>query len=224
VNTIYGFLKFLIRKNQAGSISATDFFYVWNAEQSTYQQDLIGNWHRINNTKEGNNIGLIQSEVIMNDLAPFIIHYTGNINSGTGNKPGDLIYTLALRINNTKVFQVNHDQIWAVKDDVIDPPDVSEDSYYYSEYSSGGQLYYSFLPATVTQFELDYVAACVDVVWGFTFDSNQRQVYDVGTSTQPQWQQPQIIEITKRTLKNLGVSFKDQDFSQFGQSNIQTGD
>jgi len=224
VNDTYNFMKWLVRKNQTGLISATDFFYAWNSEQTTVQTDLIGNWHKINNTKQGINTGLIQNAVIMTALSPFVLNDTISITSGIGLKPANLIYTLALRINGKQVFEVNHDQIAAVNDDVIDTPSITENAYYYSEYNSGGQLAYSFLPNTVTEFELDYIVGCTDVVWGYSLDGNQRQVYNSGSSTQPQWLQPQIVEITKRTLKALGVSFKDGDFEQYGQSITQTGD
>jgi hypothetical protein len=220
VNQIYQFLLTLIKKNQSGAVSATEFFYHWNAEQYAYHDDLIGKWQNRNNTKEGINAGLIQNEVIMTKLAPFTIPTTLTISSGNSNKPSDFIYTLALRINNKKVFKVNHDQKWAVLDDVIDPPSTTDDSYYYLEYED----YYSFLPSSVTSAELDYVASCSDVVWGYTLDMNHRQVYDSATSAQPKWNQNTIVEITKRTLKQLGVSFKDQDFAAYGNSIIQTGD
>jgi hypothetical protein len=220
VNNIYQFLLKLIKENQAGSISATEFFYYWNAEQYAYHDDLVGKWQNRNNTKEGMNTGLIQNEVIMTKLAPFTIPITLAISSGNANKPNDFIYTLALRINDTKVFKINHDQKWAVLDDVIDPPNTTENSYYYMEYEG----YYSFLPNTVTSVELDYIASCTDVVWGFTLDGNRRQVYNSGTSTQPKWNQNTIVEITKRTLKQLGVSYKDSDFTAYGNSIIQTGD
>lgn len=219
VDQVYGFLRFLIRKNQSGSISATEFFYTWNAEQYAYHDDLVGKWQNRNNTKEGMNTGLIQNEVIMTKLAPFTIPVTIAIASGKATKPTDLIYTLALRINDTKVFKITHDQKWAVLDDVIDPPSITDDSYYYLEYED----YYSFLPPAVTSVDLDYVASCTDIVWGFTI-SGGRQVYNSGTSVQPKWNQNTIVEITKRALKILGVSYKDGDFSAYGQSIITTGD
>lgn len=224
IDNIYEVMKWLVRKNQTGLISTTDFFYAWNVEQRSFQQDLVGNWHKTNNSKEGINTGLIQNEIILTKLTPFIINTTLSISSGKSNKPSDLIYTLAIRINGKKVFYVNHDQIYAVNDDVIDPPNISENSYYYSEASTSGIPYYSFLPNTVTEFELDYIGTCPDVVWGFDLDTDGRRVYNSATSVQPLWDQNTLIEITKRSLKSLGVSFKDGDFMQFGQSVTQTGD
>lgn len=217
---IYGFVRFLINKNQAGGISVNDFFYAWNSEQYAYHEDLVGKWEARANGKQGINTGLIQNEVTMTKLLPFTIPITISIVEGQGIKPADLIYTLALRINDVKVFQVDHDQIWAVKDDVIDPPSIVDDSYYYTEYLN----YYSFLPATVTSFDLDYVASCTDIIWAYTLDGNGRQVYDAANSVQPKWGQNTIIAISKRALTSLGVHFKDQDFAEFGKVNTITGD
>lgn len=220
VDQIYGFLRFLLNKNQAGGIKPDDFFYAWNSEQYAYHEDLVGKWQARANGKQGINTGLIQNEVTMTKLLPFTIPVTISISGGQGIKPVDLIYTLALRINDVKVFQVDHDQIWDVKDDVIDPPSIEEDSYYYTEYLN----YYSFLPNTVTSFDLDYVASCTDIVWGVAYDGNGRQVYDPSSSVQPKWGQNTIIEITKRALTSFGVHFTDQSFTEFGKSNTTTGD
>lgn len=225
VDQIYGFMRFLIRKNQAGGISANDFFYAWNAEQTAYHEDLLGHWQAHSNGKSGMNTGLILNETIMTKLAPFTIPVTIPIVAALVTKPEDLIYTLAVRINNAKVTQVDASQKWSVLDDVIDPASVSTNTYYYTEYED----YYSLLPDTLpsgsaTDVVLDYIAAVTDVVWGYTLDGDGRQVYDSATSVQPKWNQNTIIEITKRSLKTLGVSFKDQDFAQFGNSNIITGD
>lgn len=220
VDQIYGFLRWLINKNQAGGVSATDFFYVWNSEQYSYQQDLLGRWQNRTNTKEGINTGLIENETIMLKLAPFTKGVTIAVVGGQAPKPADFAYALALRINNAKVFSVDHDMLWAVLDDVIDPPSVTANSYYYIEYLN----YYQLYPGSVTTLDLDYIGNCTDVVWGFTLDpTTKRQVYSPGASSQPMWGQNSIIEITKRALKSLGVHFSAQDFEAFGSSNIVTG-
>lgn len=219
VDNIYQYTKFLTNKNQAGSISATDLFNAWNAEQSQYHQDLVGRWQKQNNTKTGITSGLVQDEVTISALSPFIIPATIAIAGGQGFKPADYIYAVALRINGAKVFYVNHDTIWSVNDDVIDPPSIPEDAYYYTEYLN----YFSFLPSAVTSFDLDYVAETTDIVWGFTLDADRRQVYDPAASVQPKWNKNTVIEITKRTLKGFGLHFDSRAFEAFGESNIQTG-
>lgn len=219
VDQTYAFLRFLIRKNQAGAISATDFFYVWNSEQLAYYQDLLGRFQARSNGKSGINTGLIENETIETKLAPFMKPATLTIAAGNANKPNDFGYEAALRINGHEVRKINHNQIAAINDNVIDPPSVSLNLYYVVEYQSR----YTFLPNTVTQASLDYYMIPLDVLWAFTLDGQNRQVYDAGNSVQPMWLQTDVIEITRRALKSLGVSFKDNDFGQFGNSVINTG-
>jgi len=219
VDNIYQYFNFLTNKNQSGGISVTDLFYAWNAEQSQQHQDLVGRWQKQNNTKTGIMSGLVEDEVTISALAPFIIPVTIAITGGVGFKPADYIYGVALRINGAKVFSVSHDTIWAVNDDVIDPPSIPDNSYYYTEYLT----YFSFLPPAVTSFQLDYVAETADIVWGFTLGSNNQQIYNPATSVQPKWNKNTVIEITKRALKGLGVHFDSDRFESFGDSNIQTG-
>lgn len=295
---IYTFQRWLINKNQAGGITSQDFFLSWNSEQSQYMSDLLGRWQRNSNNKTGVNTGLIENETIMTKLAPFTNNTSITVTSGQAIKPSNYAYALALRINNAKVFQINHDQIWSMLEDVIDPPSIAANSYYYAEYLN----YFSIYPAAATPLQLDWIQSAQDIVWAYTFDANNRQVYNpsgltgvhviyggvgyisptiafsapaaggvqatgtltvvagvitavvmtnvgqgyagltptftiTGSSTtpaslgnpivsvQPMWSsQGDIIEITKRSLKSLGVHFTSADFEQFGSSVINTGD
>lgn len=219
VNQVYEFLRFLIRKNQAGSISASNFFYAWNSEQTQYFKDVKGRFQARSNGKAGVNTGLLENETVETILSPFTKKATINIAAGLGGKPSDFSYLLALRINGKEVRHINKNQIATVNDSVIDGPSVVDDSYYYTPYGSN----YSFLPTSATQAEMDYLAIPQDVVWAYTLDGSGRQVYDSANSQQPQWAQDDIVEITKRALKTLGVSYQDNDFSQFGNSVINTG-
>lgn len=222
VDQIYKFQLFLTNKNQSGGISSDDFFYAWNAEQSAYHEDLVGRWQGKSNGKTGPNIGMIQDETILIKMAPFTIATTLPVSAGFATWPSDFIYLSSLRINSQKVYHFNKDERWSIEGSYIDPPSIANDCYYYTEYAGR----YLILPTTVTSVDMDYIAAVTDVVWGFTFDGNNRQVYDPtpGVSVQPKWNQNCIIDITKRTLKALGVHFSSEDFENFGESNIVTGD
>lgn len=214
VDYLYKFVLNLIKKNQAGGVSSTEFAYHWNDAQASYQDDLLGRFQARNTGKEGANTGLIENETILTKLTPFTLPTTLTVSSGKATKPTDFIFTLALRINDEKVYQIDKDEIYWVKKNVIDPPSIAANSYYYTEYEN----YYSILPDTVTSVDLDYIIAPTNVVWGFTFDSEGRQVYNAGTSIQSKWDNNSNREITKRMLTNLGVSFKDKDFEEFGKS------
>lgn len=220
VNDIYNYTKFLTNKNQAGGISSTDLFNAWNGEQAMIHQDVVGRWQKQSNTKTGIMSGLVEDEVTISMLAPFIIPATIPVAGGMGFKPTDYIYGIALRINGAKVFSVTHDTIYAVNDDVIDPPSIPDNRYYYTEYLT----YFLFMPPGVTTFDLDYVAETNDISWGFTLDADNREVYNPATSVQPKWNKNTVIEITRRTMKSFGLHFDSREFENFGQSNIQTGD
>lgn len=225
VNQIFSDIKFLLRKNQSGSVSVGDFFNAWNGEQNAYFSDLLGKWQNRNNGKAGQNTGLIMDETIMTQLAPFTIPGSVTISSGQADKPNDFFYGLARRLSLNSVeylvTKINHGQIWYVNNDVIDPPSIADGTYYIIEYEN----YYSVLPSSATgNLLLDYIAQPTDVIWGFTYDSDNRQVYNAGLSVQPKWKTPTIIEITKRTLTSFGVSYKDKDFEMFGKANTITGD
>lgn len=219
VNQLYQQLLKLLRKNQAGSVSSTEFFYFWNAEQSAYQQDLLGRFQARSNGKSGINTGLIQNETIETKLAPFLKGVSLTVTGGFADKPADFIYAAALRIDGKEVRKINHNQLAAMNDNVIDPPSIPLDIYYVVEYDTR----YAPKPGTVASLELDYYSQPRDAVWAYTLDGANRQVYDSVNSVQPQWLSGDVIEITKRTLKTLGVSFHDNDFTQMGNSVINTG-
>lgn len=220
VNNIMELFKFLTRKDQSGSISSTDFFYAWNTEQSSYHQDIVGRWQARANGKQGMNTGLIQDQTILSELAPFTLSVSLPINSGKTIKPNDFIYTAAIRKDGYKVWKVTPDQIDQVSSSVIDPPSASANKYYYTEYEN----YFYLLPQSVTgNLSLDYIAEPTNIKWGYTYDGDGRQVYDPATSVQPKWDNNVIITITKRALSNLGVSYKDGDFSAYGRNAQITG-
>lgn len=220
VDYVYQYMLKLTRKNQSGGISVGDFQHFWNGEQRSFFSDLMGRFNKNTNSKLRLDTGLIENQTIMTKLLPFTKPLTAvPIVAGQSAKPSDFSWTLAMRINGTKVFQVDHDQIWRMNDDVIDPADITEDSYYYAEY---GNIYY-FFPIAVTVYDLDYISTPQDVIWNFSFDANGRQVYNPTGSQDPMWSTSDSSEITQRTLKQLGVSFASQDFEGFGQQTIAQG-
>lgn len=227
VDYIYKFVLRLIRKSQAGGLGNEDFQIQWNDAQGSYQDDLLGRFQQRANGKTGLNTGLIEDETILQKLSPFITPVTLTVLSGKADKPIDFIYRLAERINGKDVFKINHNQIATVNDSVIDPPSIDTNTYYFVEYGKtvlNPNGYYLYLPDTVTSADLDYIATPKDIKWGFTWDDDGRQVYDIGLSVQSQWDNNSNREITKRMLTNLGVSFKDADFMNFGKSVQLTGE
>lgn len=220
VDYLYSFAKSLIRKNQSAGLIVTDFQYFWNDAQGSYQDDLLGRFQSRANTKEGSNTGLIEDETIIAKLTPFMQPVTIAAIGGQAIKPTDFVYTLAMRVGNFKVYQIDKDQIQSVLNSVIDPPSVANNTYYFTEYSN----YYLIYPNTVASISLDYIQTPPDVIWAFTYDANNNQQYTSAGSVQPLWSNNSCREITKRMLKTIGVSFSSQDFENFGQSVLAAGE
>lgn len=220
VDYLRQFTNGLIRKNQSAGLIRTDWQYFWNDAQGSYEDDLLGRFQGRTNTKEGANTGLIEDETIIAKLTPFMLPVTLSVSAGQAIKPADWLYTLAMRVGNFKVYQIDKDQIQSVLNSVIDPPSIPNNTYYFTEY----QNYYQIYPSTVASISVDYIQTPPDVVWGFTYDANNNEVYDAATSVQPLWSNNSCREITKRMLKTIGVSFSSQDFENFGQSVLAAGE
>lgn len=219
VNYLFRFAQRLIRKNMAGGLTNTDFQFQWNDASYSYMDDMLGRWQARNSGKTGTNTGLIEDETIMQKLAAFTIEDTLTIADGVADKPDDFVYRLAMRISTYDCYKINPGQRSSVTHSVIDPPSITANAYYFLEYEN----YFSFLPTTVTAASLDYIKKPENIVWGYTWDDDGRQVYNAGLSTQSSWDDNSKREITKRMLSNLGVSFKDNDFANFGKSVEMTG-
>lgn len=223
VDNIYTYMRFLVNKNQSGGVSDTDLFYSWNSQQRSYQADLLGRWQNRNNTKTGANIGLIEDARIMEILSEFTINDLFDVTNGLVVKPDNFIHLLSMRINDETVTPINTDQTSSVLKSVIDAPSEDTDTYYYTQNNLGFILYPQTLSGSGIV-ALDYIVKPTDIVWGYTWDTDNRQIYDPLTSVQPQWQDDVIVEITKRTLTELGVRFSSQDLQNFGKTAIATGD
>jgi len=220
----YKYVLDLMLKNQNGGLSNEQFERYWNAEQNAYQGDLLGRWQSRNNGKTGTNTGLIEDETILQKLAPFTTPGVINIISGNVEKPSNFRYRLAFRINGTDCYKINHGQIATVNTDIIDPPSILNNQFYFVEYEG----YYYVLPHTlptssITTAELDYIKAPPDIKWGFNYNDEDEQIYDSGSSIHPLWLADDCREICKRVLKTIGVAFKDGDFANFGASVQNTG-
>lgn len=211
-------------KNQNMALGNEQFQRYWNAEQNAYMGDLLGRWQNRNNGKTGTNTGLIEDETILQKLSPFTKPTTINILAAKVDKPSDFVYRLAFRVNGVDVYKINHGQIATVNASVIDPPSITDNKYYFVEYEGYYYLLPNTLPASgVTSADLDYIMRPPDIVWGFTYDTDERQVYNPGSSVQSLWNTDDNREICKRVLKTIGVAIKDSDFANFGTSVQNTG-
>jgi hypothetical protein len=220
VDKLFDFVKFLTRKNQTASITPAEFNLAWNSEQRSLQSELLGKFQPRSNSKAGQNTGLIENQTILSSLAPFTTLVTKTVDvTGAASKPTDLAYLLAIRCGDRVVRMVNKGQIYAVINTSIDPPNITTGTFYATEYDT----FFKVWPSQAASIDIDYIRDCPDIVYGYTEDANGVAQYDAGNSVQPLWKNAELQEITKRTLKQFGVSMSERAFVEFGQSNITTG-
>ncbi len=225
VDYAYKYILWQMNKNQAGSLSATEFGYLFNSEQIAMMNDLLGVWQKNNNSKQGNLTGLIENQTILNKLVPFTVKTDMEVTDGVCICPDDYVYILSCTYLGYKVFYLTKDQLFNMQTDVIDPPSISDKKYYFTDiYESNRKKLLMYPKITVAGGEkpvLYTVNPPTPVLWNFTIVSG-RQVYASAGSVQPLWDELTAQEICNRCLKKLGVHFKDGDFVNYGNSVIQT--
>lgn len=228
VNTNYQFIQFLIRKNQTGNVTPTEYQLAYNTAQRDYYDMLLGRVEQFQYGKPVARIGLGMSSKIAKDLAPFkktniTINVTGATppyGGGQAAYPNDFHF-LAAMFDTTyrKVERIDDTKIAARLNSKINPlTDTS--SPFYVESANAWSIY----PAGVSQVIINYYRLPVSVVWGYTTNSNGRAVYDPNSSVQPEWDDPSNDEILGRAIRLMGISFSDEEKVKFGEEVINRGE
>jgi hypothetical protein len=219
VDQVYNILKFIVRKNQLGSLSPDDFAYAFNTAQRNYYDFLVGRVEQYRYDSPKPRLGLSMTDNIVSRLMPFQTSAPLTVTSGLANKPSDLNKILAIYTpNNYRVYRVEEDRFAERMQDSIDP--VDEANAFYVEQNTNLRIY----PTTLNSLTLKYLIVPADVKWNYTIDGSGRPVYNSTGSIQPLWKDNDIDELIGRAAKIIGVSFKEPTLGQFGQGVINTGE
>ena len=219
VDQVYNILKFIVRKNQLGSLSPADFQYAFNTAQRNYYDFLVGRVEQYRYGSAVPRVGLSMTDNIVSRLMPFEQSATVIVSSGLGNKPAGLNKLLAMyTINSYRVYRIEENMFAERMQDSIDP--VDEPNAFFVEQNTNWRIY----PTTLTSVLVKYLTVPTDVVWNYTLDGSGRPVYNPTGSVDPLWYNNDIDELVARAAKIIGVSFKEPTLSQFGQGVINTGE
>jgi hypothetical protein len=219
VDQVYNILKFIVRKNQLGSLPPLEFEYAFNTAQRNYYDFLVGRIEQYQYGRPVPRVGLNMTDNVVTRLMPFQIKSTVAITSGILTKPGNLnkisaIYTA----NNYRIYRIEENRFAERIQDSIDP--IDEANAFYIEEKSTLRVY----PTTLTTCSLVYFTTPTDVKWNYTIDGSGRPVYNPTGSIQPIWLENDYDELIARAAKIIGVSLKDATPTQYGQQVIQTGE
>jgi hypothetical protein len=219
VDQVYKILKFIVRKNQLGSLPPAEFEYAFNTAQRNYYDLLVGRIEQYRYGSPISRIALSMTDNVVTRLMPFQKTATLTVSSGVTTKPNDFNKLLAMYTpNNFRVYRIEEDRFAERIQDSIDP--VDEANAFYVEQKTNWRIY----PITLNNLTLKYLYVPINVVWGYTLDGQGRPVYNPATSVQPEWLENDYDEIIARAAKIIGVSLKDQLDIQYGNSVIQTGE
>jgi hypothetical protein len=219
VDQVYNILKFIVRKNQLGSLSPDDFAYAFNTAQRNYYDFLVGRIEQYRYDSPRPRVGLSMTDNVVSRLMPFESTATLTVSGGLATKPADLNKTLAMYTpNNFRVYRLEENRFAERMQDSIDP--IDEANAFYVEQNTNWRIY----PTTLNNLTLKYLTVPADVKWNYTLDGSGRPVYTSTGSVQPLWKDNDIDELVARAAKIIGVSFKEPTLSQFGQGIIQNGE
>ncbi len=220
VDQCYSILRFIVRKNQLGSLSPSDFQYAFNTAQRNYYDLLVGRIEQYRYDKPTPRIGLSMTDNVVSRLMPFQKSTSSSLIGGLFSKPNDFNKLLAMyTAGNYRVYRVEENTFAERIQDSIDP--INEANAFYVEEAADFRVYPSSYVGIIT---LKYLFSPTDVVWNYTTDGSGRPVYSLSGSTQPLWKDNDIDEILARAAKIVGVSLKEPILTQFGEQVIAKGE
>ena len=220
VDQCYSILRFIVRKNQLGSLSPSDFQYAFNTAQRNYYDLLVGRIEQYRYDKPNPRIGLSMTDNVVSRLMPFQRSTSSSLIGGLFSKPSDFNKLLAMyTANNYRVYRVEENRFAERIQDSIDP--VNEANAFYVEESADFRVYPSTYVGVIT---IKYLFSPADVIWNYTTDGSGRPVYTSSGSVDPKWKDNDIDEILARAAKIIGVSLKEPILTQFGEQVIAKGE
>lgn len=204
--------EIITNKYQDGSFNGDEFNILFRKAEMSYLNFLIGNLHIPTKT------GLGINKQVIEKLAPFRKTVSGTIGiDGSMSKPNNISIVEGMNKKtgqsirlvpankidgyvNSSVYDVNNNPI-------------------YTEYDT----YWRFYPESLGEVVATVIQHPPPSKWAYTMVSD-REVYDDTNSVDPLWKENDIEEIVGRMMKATGVSLKDPEITQFGQSVTQTGE
>ena len=219
VDDAYRILRFIVRKNQLGSLSPQDFQDAFNTAQRNYYDFLIGRIEQYQYGSSKPRVGLGMTDNIISRLMPFYNEVNLPVFSGTVYKPSDLnkIYSI-FTSNMYRVYRLEENRLSERIQDSIDP--IDEANAFYVEGLATLKIY----PTTLTTVNMTYFTSPYDVKWNYTLDGSGRPVYSSTGSVQPYWLVNDFDEIIARAAKLIGVSLKEPIDIQYGEQVIAKGE
>lgn len=210
------YVRFLVRENQNARFSPKEFSRAYSLSQNQVFDKYLG---RITIAPH---IALGQNERIAERLKPFkVTDATVSVSSQIATYPAGFqaITNMANPATGLNIQYIDDSKLRARLKSVIDPIAEANPAVF-TNTATGWKIW----PATITSVQVSYYKLPAAVVWNFTVDGNGRQVYNPSGSVHPLWDDVSNKEIIGRTVRELGISLKDQAMVQIGEQIILQGE
>jgi hypothetical protein len=205
-------MKFAIKKSMNGDFTRTEYNDVINMAQRSYQSYLIGQLQQYQYGHPQARVQYSQNEVAYQKITPLIYSgYALTIDAnGNSSYPDNYCITdsMLTSTGNSRIRPCMQKQLYSTLDSSIDP--VATNPIYLIENNR-----FQFYPITQATAKLNYIRNCPDIVWGYTLDSNGREVYNQASSTDPVWDDIDMMEIIVRALSLVGCNLQLNVVSQY---------
>ena len=208
VNECYEIIKEICAKNTAqGYASPDDFVRNINLAQRSFASYLIGQTQQYQAKRPIPIVAFGENERIRTSLAPLIYEEIIPVNNvtGIGAFPYGFIQVDAMwgQYGYYNIRFTEQDRLSANYRSVIDSPISNNDNAVYLIRHEGFQ----FFPPTIGNVRCSYVQNPPSIVWGYT-EVNGLPVYNPATSSDPVWDDVDILEVLVRCLDLFGVQMQ----------------
>lgn len=222
VDEMYRIIKYIIRKNQNGSINPSDFGLIVNRAQYEYMNYLLGEFQKYLPGRPMAAVEFGQNQDIRQRLTPFIkTPATLAINGSTGVAPYPADFQAADAMYygqyNRRVKYIQQDRLDSHLNSYIDPIATSP---VYLTIDTGLQFY----PTNLGTARFSYIGTPPTIVWNSTNDIYGRPVYNPVGSVNPAWYDLDCFQVICRALLMVGVNLQLGAVQQYAAMIKNQGD
>lgn len=221
VNFCYELCKYYVAKNSSqGYLSPDDFNMVINVAQRSYTDYLLGQYQQYQAKRPIPIVAFGNNERVRTSLAPLIYEVIIPVNSttGIGEFPYGFIQVDAMwgQYGYYNIRFTEQDRLASNYHSVIDP--VQTNPVYLIKHEG-----FQFFPPTIGNVRCGYVQNPPSISWGYTEDQNGTPVYNPANSSQPVWEDQDMLSIIVRALAIIGVNLQLNQVQQYAQMIKQGG-
>lgn len=218
---MYRLIRFIIRKNQNGNLTPSDFNNIINVAQVSYLDYLLGEFQKYLPGRPMAAVEFGQNQDIRQRLTPFIktpVTLTINPTTGISPYPDDFQAADAMYYGqyNRRVKYIQQDRVDSHLNSYIDPIGTNP---VYLMIDQGFQFY----PTNLGTTRFSYIGTPATMIWNYTEDIYGRPIYNPVGSVQPQWYELDQLEIVVRALAQVGINLQLNAVEQYSQIIKQQG-